>query len=329
VPTLKQKQDGNFIVHKNTDSVPGAPPVSTFQVDPIAVQILARSGVTDGEFLDGDTFWSLYDVGLLETKNEAYDPTVPKDANVGDLTALEGFDVVEQATFLSELLDSQPIDEIADSEPVLKIAANVDRVLADPDSEAVERDEIADILWDAVEATLSPTPFAADTLVRVGEILSLDPVETPLSEFGGTLIWSLFLNQFYRGLEDPDAIVADLDASPKATVHFQFDGFAVATTSETWYYVGPTSGVAATSEQLQRRVSDSHDMHPVFLDDIPPLCLAQLEHWFPGTAPHAVSFSKVLATGFAETIGYLIVLPGTESLSVPEISISSGSGDDR
>lgn len=203
-------------------------------------------------------------------------------------------------------------------------------MLADPDSEAVDRDEIADILWDAVEATLSPTPFAVDTLVRVGEILSIDPVETPLSEFGGTLIWTLFLNQFYRGLEDPDAIVADLDASPKATVHFEFDGFVVATTTETWYFGGPTNGVAATSEQLQWRVSDFGDMHPVFLDEIPTLCRAHLQDWFPGTAPHPVSFGEVLATGFEERLGYLILLPGAESLSVPEIMIPlSGSRVDR
>ena len=318
VPNLKQKKNGNFIIHKNTDNVPSAPPVSTFQVDTVAVRILAEMNVTDGDYIDDDTFWSLFDIGLLDTRNEDYKPSIPGDLNADDLDLFEGFDILEQAKFVSELLSTHDLEDISDSNAVLEIATQIDQEFQRDNSNSELLRELVTILKPELSRLLSPTPFEVEIVLNVCNVLEGEEQQRNAGRSGGPLLWTFFLNQFFEGFEDIDHVLTDLVDSSKDSILFEMGDCVVAATSETWYFVGPTDALSAVPEDLTDAVCSRYDRHELFLTDMPKLVRAQIQSWFPSSGTYASSLGDVLTKSDP---GYLIVLPNSDAVNVPVISL--------
>ena len=318
MPNLKQKKNGNFIIHKNTNNVPSAPPVSTFQVDSVAVRILAEMNVTDGDYIDDDTFWSLFDIGLLDTHNEDYKPSIPGNLNVDDLDLFEGFDILEQAKFVSELLSTHDFEDISDSNAVLEIATQIDQEFQRDNSNSELLQEIETIFEPELTRLLSLTPFDVEIIFNVCDVLEGEEQQGNAGGSGGPLLWTFFLHQLFEGFDDIDHVLTDLVDSSKDSILFEIGDFVVAATSETWYFVGPTDALSAVPEDLTDAVCSFYDHHELFLMDMPKLVRAQFQSWFPSSGTYASSLGDVLTESDP---GYLIALPTSDAVTVPVISL--------
>ncbi|WP_254837846.1 hypothetical protein [Natronomonas marina] len=318
MPNLKQKKNGDFIIHKNTDNVPSAPPVSTFQVDSMAVRILAELNINDGDYIDEDTFWSLFDIGLLDTRNEDYKPSIPGDLNVDDLDLFEGFDILEQSKFVSELLSTHDLEDLTDSNAVIEIATQIDQEFQRDNSNSELIRELVTILKPELSRLLSSTPFEVEILFNVCDVLGAEEQQGNAGGSGGPLLWTFFLNQFFEGFEDIDHVLTDIVNSSKDSILFEIEGFVVAATCETWYFVGATNALSAVPEDLTDAVCSFYDPHELFLTDMPKLVRAQIQSWFPYSGKYASSLGDILTKS---NPGYLIALPKSDAVNVPVISL--------
>jgi hypothetical protein len=318
VPTLKQKKNGDYIIQKNTSNVASAPPVSTFQVDPLAVSILAATSITHDDYLDGDLFWSLYEMNLLETSGDNYEPAVPEDVNLDGFSGFNGLTEMEKARFVSELLDSHCINRLAESEAVLNMIESIDQIIIDDIASPNVIETIKDELREPVQKTLCPTPFDTEFVFSIAEMLS-DEVGSSSRNASGPLIWSIFFSQFYQGFDDIEVVLTDIRESSKNAIQFEFDDFVVALTCETWYFVGP-KGLDNVSSGVSKRLP-SYDMHELFLTQIPVISREFLRQRFTSRGKYAISLGEVLGSGYEENHGYLVILPSSKALSFPKIAM--------
>lgn len=325
MPNLHQKKNGDHIIRKNTQRVTSAPPVSTFQVDPLAVKILLEMDLDDNNYIDNETFWTLYDIGLLTTNDEDYDPSPPSDVSLDGLTGLEGFTISDQARFLTKLLQTHTIEELAASDPVLDIITGLDRVLVSEASGMFTSAKINGVLQDDLERLLAPTPFDIEVVFETTERFAGDQTDSQASEFGGPILWTLFLNSFYYGLRESTDIVSDIRESTKDALHFRLNHYIVATTSETWYFVGPQEALNAVPDPIIHHLCPSYDSQDLFSTPIPELVKAQLHRWLPSNGKSVCSLGEILTTGYDEHFGYPIILPAIDTDDIPELTINTQS----
>lgn len=107
MPTLKQKKNGDHIIHKSGDTHP----VNTFQVTDDGAEIVKTSGTELEEYFPDQLFYLLDDLGHLSTTGEGGSGTgISKISNID--WATEELSVEERVNVATQIVDKHGVDQL-------------------------------------------------------------------------------------------------------------------------------------------------------------------------------------------------------------------------